>query len=108
MYDMGVMMARRKGLGRFQNTYPSWDLPNYSAYTNYSGLLDPSYFGYGYELDTPNSVEEATRAHVEAQKEWEKLKEKYDEAKKKLEDSEKKVKEAEERLSWAKNRGRYS
>ncbi|KAJ4364609.1 hypothetical protein N0V83_009205 [Neocucurbitaria cava] len=103
MYDMGVMMARRKPLSRFNNTYPpAWDLPNYNGYAGYNPLFDPSYF------DTPNTVEEATRAHVEAQKEWENVKEKYEEAKKKLGECEKKVKEAEVRLSWAKSAGRYT
>jgi hypothetical protein len=58
--------------------------------------------GYGLEIEIPNTVETATRAHAAAQAECEKLKEKYEEAKKKFEESEKKMKAAEDALRVAK------
>jgi hypothetical protein len=109
MYDltMGYDYRRpHKGLSRFHNAYPaSWDLGGFNAYPTFGGVVDTPYFGGGaYTLDAQmqNSIEDATRAHVEAKMELEKVKEKYDEARKKFEECEKKVREAELRLRWAK------
>lgn len=77
-------------------------------YGAYDGMFDPTpSFSYVYGSELPNNIEDATRAHMEAQIEYEKAKEKYDEAKKQFEDCEKKVKDAEIRLNWAKGTGGY-
>jgi patatin-like phospholipase/acyl hydrolase len=54
------------------------------------------------DIELPSSVEDATRAHVEATIDFEKAKEKFEEAKKKFEDCEKKMKEAKKKLQMAK------
>lgn len=110
MYDMDVLMSRRRKYGGYHPNFSSlWaDYRGYGGYGSmYSGYFEPSpYIGYGIEMT--NSIEEATRLHVEAQKNFEKAKEGYEEAKKKLQDCEKKVKDAEVKLNWAKGMGRYN
>lgn len=51
-----------------------------------------------------NDLEKATRAHIEATLEYEKLKEQFDDAKKKLEECEEKVQAAAKQLEKAKKR----
>jgi hypothetical protein len=95
--------------------YPNYDnLDLYRTYPTYDALA-PSY-GHNYPISynalgleaftaptTPlQAVEVATRAHVTAQKEYEKAKEKHEEAKKKMEDCEQKMKQAEDLLRAAK------
>lgn len=81
------------------NSYPDW--PSSSPPYGYGR-------GFGPEVEIPNTVETATRAHAAAQTEHEKLKEKYEEAKKKFEESEKKMKAAEDALRVAKYTQMYS
>lgn len=55
--------------------------------------------------DRPNDIEEATRAHVKANKECEDVKAKYQECKKKYEEAKRKLDEALRQLKDAKRRG---
>ncbi|CBX99299.1 hypothetical protein IAQ61_000567 [Plenodomus lingam] len=88
-YVYGDYSTAYNGFGNFRGGGSDWDRSTLLAY------------------EGPNSIEDATRAHVAAKADWEKAKEKHDEAQKKLEESEKKLKECEDRLRAAKQYERY-
>ncbi|XPS78323.1 hypothetical protein M3J09_010339 [Ascochyta lentis] len=81
-------------------------------YDNYGDALMPlAHRAAAYDAKDPdleenwegqNSIEKATRAHVDATREHEKVKEKLEEAKKRFKESEAKVKEAAKKLYQAK------
>ncbi|KAF1832301.1 hypothetical protein BDW02DRAFT_600094 [Decorospora gaudefroyi] len=107
MYDIAPFAGRRRrrNFDQIYDTYPAFDLHNFgglSGYGPWNGGWDHSHFNFN---NTEHSVEQATRAHVEAQSEFSKAKEKYEEAKKKFEECEEKVKKAEQQLQWAKHHG---
>jgi hypothetical protein len=97
----------------FYNSFDSLDL--YRNYPSYDAI--PPAYGYNYgvygmglsEYVPPTQgIENATRAHVAAQKEFEKAKEKYDEAKKKMDECEQRMKQAEEVLRATKCAALYT
>jgi hypothetical protein len=109
-----VARRRRAVSPPFYNSYDSLDF--YRNYPSYDAI-SPAYsynYGLGFNaLGMPDyvpptkAIENATRAHVTAQKEFEKAKEKYEEAKKKMNELEEKMKAAEEMLRAAKYSAMY-
>lgn len=107
-------VARRRRAVSPPPYYPNYDTNLYRKFPAYDALAPP--YGYNYSLayntlgldaftapTTPlQAVEAATRAHVTAQKDYEKAKEKHEEAKKKMEECEQKMKQAEDLLRAAK------
>jgi hypothetical protein len=84
---------------------PPYGYENANAYGyNYT----PLYQGYGHRChkarNRPNDIEEATRAHVKANEEYEEAKEIYKEAKEKCEETKRKLDEALKKLNEAKGR----
>jgi len=101
----GPIARRRRAVSPLYEGYDS--LAAYNPYALPFRSPSPLYgYGHGYvgygDIEMPNSVEQATRAHAAAQAECEKAKEKFDEAKKKFEECEKKVQVAEDALRAAK------
>ena len=105
MYDIAPMRPHRRGRGLARmgmyDTSPFFDIAQWNNW-------DPAWaHNFDFIEDIPNGVEQATREHVEAQKECEKAKEKYEEAKKMFEECEEKVKKCEQLLNRAKRHGMW-
>ncbi|USP75576.1 hypothetical protein yc1106_02850 [Curvularia clavata] len=102
MYPMiALRCPGHRGYPLLHGARSLFDASNIGSYSDHrsgnSGSSTPS-------ANIPNRIEQATRRHVDAQKEFEKARERYEEAKRKMMECEKKVKEAERMLYYEKHR----